>query len=73
MGRNEQHTERVRLASQARAAALTRLRAMHPDDYDELYREEAEKRGVKPQTRHNHPTEEKCTVGCPVVRRLLGT
>lgn len=51
MGRNSRHSAQIAAANQARSSAVRRLIALYADDYERLYAEEAEKRGVQPRRR----------------------
>jgi hypothetical protein len=67
MGRSSKHTSQINLANQARAAAFRRLVAVHRDEYDTIYADEAEKRGIMPRSR------KKATAArLDEVRRALG-
>lgn len=49
MASDPKWAERRRLSGQARDAAVRRLMDLHREEYSALYREEAEKRGIKPR------------------------
>lgn len=46
----DKYAERRKLSSEARNVAIDRLKAAHKAEYDEYYREEATKRGIKPRS-----------------------
>lgn len=56
MPNDPKFNSRRTLSGQARDAAIKRLKANHADEYDALYREEADARGLKPRSL---PVEEK--------------
>jgi hypothetical protein len=49
MARHERQKVQIRIASAARNAAIKRLIEKHPQEYRDLYVEEADKRGVVPK------------------------
>lgn len=48
MARDERHRAQLKASSDARTAALRRLKDAHPDEYRTYYEEEAVARGVTP-------------------------